>query len=316
MATPALDVPSDFTAFELVEWAETSMILEGKDSMSRTAFAAMFPAGQSPDEAELDEMLAEIRRRADAAPAVYPFRAPGNVIALSPGIDTRIYAFFLILSIESAPFRTESRFNEIGPLLELLTREAMLALFGDGARAVRFGTDADGRPTHLADAVTWLAELMGLEVIAEAIEREIDGSDKDGGIDVAAWRGFADKKPGIATYLVQCTTQMTYERKPADVVPEMWAAWIRFGLPPDIALSIPFAIPPDAKVGERLRYRVNLLLDRPRLCQLLEKRDIPQLDEFEEIRAWNEREIKRIREAAKGTKRPRLAKRRRPTGKR
>jgi hypothetical protein len=84
---------------------------------------------------------------------------------------------------------------------------------------------------------------MGLETVEEAIETDIDRDDKDGGIDVVAWNSFADGAPSFASFLLQCTTQATYERKPADVTPEKWSGWIRFGRGPSVGLSIPFAIP-------------------------------------------------------------------------
>jgi hypothetical protein len=311
---PLIDVPTDFTEFDLAEWIETVMILGKARSISRTAIASLFPAGQGPDAAEFDALFTEIRRRADTAPNVYPFRAVDELILLGEEVDPRIYAFLLVLSLESAPYRTEHRFNEIGPFLELLTREAMLEYLGRGADSVRFGSDADGRPQLLSDAVRWLAERMGLEVSPEAIGEDIDVDDKDGGIDVAAWHAFADGEPSFASFLIQCTTQATYERKPADVTPEKWNAWIRFGKPPLIVLSIPFAIPKDAKVRGELRYKVHLLLDRLRICELLSRHDVTgHEDDLESMSQWTDREISRIEEVVTtGTGSPKLAKARRP----
>lgn len=314
MAIPLLEVPTDFTAFDLAEWAETIMVLEGERSLSRTAIAAMFPAGQGPDAAELDELLAEIRRRAEAASQIYPFRTKEESIVLDTEVDPTIYSFLLILSLESSPYRNESRFGEISPLLELLTREAMLAYLGEGAEAIRFGSGSDGRPVDLAAAVAWLAERMGLETLEEAIETDIDRDDKDGGIDVVAWHAFADGAPSFSSFLLQCTTQATYERKPADVTPEKWSSWIHFGRDPSIGLSIPFAIPQDAKIRQRLRYSVNILLDRLRLCELLSGRDMSPLeDDLAQMRSWTTHEIEKTLAAlANPQKPPRLAKPRRP----
>jgi hypothetical protein len=309
---PLIDVPTDFTEFDLAEWAETVMVLEKDQSISRTAIAGMFPAGQGPDAAELDALFAEIRRRADTAPNVYPFRAVDELIVMNDEVDPTIYSFLLILSLESAPYRTENRFNEIGPFLELLTREAMLEYLGSGADAVRFGSDADGRPRLLAEAVVWLARRMGLEATPDTIAEDIDGDDKDGGIDVAAWHGFADGEPSFASFLIQCTTQVTYERKPADVTPDKWGAWIRFGKSPSVVLSIPFAIPQDAKVRGDLRYKVHLLLERFRICELLSKHDLtPYETDLSSMAQWTDQEIGRVQAAVTTARPPRLAKARR-----
>lgn len=310
-----LEPPTGFTPFELAEWLETSMLLSRETPVSAAEIEAEFPQNQRPDAAEIDELLAEIRARADAAPTLYPFRARDDEVLVDPDVDPTIYFFLLALSVEVAPYRTENRFNEISPSLELITREAMLGLLGARAEARRFGwPNGDGRPENLADAVEWLAHEMGLEV--GVVREDVDADDKDGGIDVAAWRPFADRGPSFPAYLIQVTTQITYERKPGDVVPEQWIAWIRFGREPQVGLSVPFAIPPDAKVRlSKLRYSTNLVLDRLRLCELLHDREMTRFQEHGAMAAWTDEEADRIKAALAERppgRRPRLAKRRRP----
>lgn len=318
MTTPFLEPPTDFTAFELAEWLETSMLLSGEVSISAAAIEAAFPVNQRPDGAEIDQLFAEVRARAEAAATLYPFRARDDEVLSDRDVDGVIYRFLLVLSMESAPYRTESRYNEISPLLELITREAMLALFGGGGEARRFGWPVgDGRPEPLAEAVRWLAGEMALDVNSEVLEADIDDADKDGGIDVAAWHPFADGGPSFPSFLIQVTTQATYERKPADVVPEQWVSWIRFGREPSVGLTVPFAVPADAKVRlSKLRYRADLLLDRLRLCQLLEQRRMQDFDEHELMEQWTADEVEKIKAALserEPAKRPRLARKRRPT---
>lgn len=155
---------------------------------------------------------------------------------------------------------------------------------------------------------------MGLEV--GVVREDVDDDDKDGGIDVAAWRPFADRGPSFPAFLIQVTTQTTYERKPGDVVPEQWIAWIRFGREPQIGLSVPFAIPNDAKVRlSKLRYSANLVLDRLRLCELLQGREVTGFEEYGTMTAWTDQEVDQIKAALAERppeRRPRLAKRRRP----
>lgn len=297
MSASLSEAPTDFTAYELSEWIEMHLFLNGVRSMSRASISTFFPAGQSPDGAEIDQLFAEIRQRAEAAPTLYPFRAIDESIELDESIDGTAYALLQILSIESAPFRKENRFNEINPSFELLTREALISYGGHGAQGRRFGwPNGDGRPERLGDAVEWLAGEMGLSV--GTVHAEVDSDDKDGGIDVASWNSFPDGSPSFSTFLAQCTVQMTYERKPADVVATKWMSWIQFGMPPGIALSVPFAIPPDAKVRIDLHYKVNLLLDRLRLIYLLEHG--AALDTFPEyafMKAWTDAEVIRTRAA-------------------
>jgi hypothetical protein len=292
------EAPTDFTAFELSEWVEMYMFLDEVPSISRATISTFFPAGQGPDGAEIDQLFAEIRRRAQDAPTLYPFRAIDETIEIESAIDGTAYFLLQMLSIDAAPFRTESRFNEINPSFELLTREALISYGGTGAQGRRFGwPNGDGRPEHLADAVEWLASEMGLNV--GVVRSEVDSDDKDGGIDVAAWIPFPDGSPSFTAYLAQCTVQMTYERKPGDIVPEKWIAWIRFGKPPEIVLSVPFAIPLDAKVRDELRYKVNVLLDRLRLIYLLDHGSsrLDSFPEYEFMKKWTRTEVALTRAA-------------------
>jgi hypothetical protein len=286
------EAPTDFTPYELAEWLEMHMLLDELESISRSSIATLFPAGQGPDGAELDQLFAEIRRRAEGAPSLYPFRAIGETVQVDESVDATVYRFLQLLSVEAAPFRKESRYNEVNPSFELLTREALIAYAGPGAEGRRFGwPNGDGRPEHLGDAVRWLAGEMGLGV--GVVDSEVDSDDKDGGIDVAAWKPFPDGGPSFTSYLAQCTVQMTYERKPADIVAEKWIAWISFGKAPESVLSIPFAIPKEAKVRTDLKYKVNVLLDRLRLVHLLDHsvRPLNEFQEYKEMKAWTSAEI-------------------------
>ncbi|WP_454119240.1 hypothetical protein [Microbacterium lacticum] len=314
MTTPMLEAPTDFTSFELADWTEIYMVLNEAESLSRSALTRLFPAGQSPDGAELDQLFGEIRRRAEIAPNIYPFRDQEESIVRAPEVDERIYRLLLVLSIEGAPFRAESRFNEINPAFELITREALLSYMGGTGRAVRFGwPNGDGRPEHLGAAVEWLASEMGLAV--GVVWDDVDDADKDGGIDVAAWRPFADRSPSFSVWLAQCIVQSNYERKAADIKPEMWMAWIQFGQPPEKVLSIPYAIPLDAKIRGQLRYSFNVVLDRLRLCELLDQSAaLAGFDEYDSLQTWADAELAKTREAlSTPTARvPHMAKRRRP----
>lgn len=314
MTAALSEAPTDFTAFELSEWIEGHLFLNDLSSISRATISTFFPAGQGPDGAEIDQLFAEIRRRAEHAPSMYPFRAIDEIIQIEESIDSTAYFLLQILSIEGAPFRLENRFNEINPSFELITREALISYGGPSAQGRRFGwPNGDGRPEHLGDAVTWLADEMGLGV--GVVSSEVDPDDKDGGIDVAAWSPFPDGSPSFTTYLAQCTVQMTYERKPGDVVPEKWIAWIRFGRAPEIVLSVPFAIPLNAKVRTELKYKVNVLLDRLRIVYLLD-RGSSRLDafpEYEYMREWTQTEVVLTREAlarpsGKQPRRPKIRK--------
>ncbi|MFB7893492.1 hypothetical protein ACFC1I_14920 [Microbacterium sp. NPDC056044] len=314
MSAAMLEQPTDFTSFELAEWIEIYLVLNGLQSISRAAVTTLFPSGQAPDGAELDQLFAEVRRRAEVAPRVYPFREVEESIVRSSEVDGRVYDFLLVLSIEAAPYRKQSRYNEINPSFELVTREALIAQVGGHGEGRRFGwPNGDGRPEKLGEAVEWLAKEMGLK--ASVVWDDVDDDDKDGGIDVAVWRPFADKSPSFTVWLAQCTVQATYERKTSDVKPAQWMTWIKFGQPPVTVLSVPYAIPSDAKVRGQMKYSVGLLLDRLRLCELLgDERTLSGFDEFSFLAEWVSAEVEATKLALSdgGDRPPRMAKRRRP----
>lgn len=162
---------------------------------------------------------------------------------------------------------------------------------------------------------------MGLDT-TDTLEVEVDEDDKDGGVDVIVWHGLGDANPAFPVFLIQCTVQSRWEKKPCDVVPERWSAWIRFGKEPTIGLAIPQAVPDDAKVRAQTKYTTGVLLERIRLCQLMEGRDISGLVEYAFMETWTLDEITLIVDqlttlpaAGPGKRkkqRPRLARTRRP----
>lgn len=305
----SLDLPAGFSPFELTEWIESFMIINGLDSLSRSAISNTFPAGQGPDGAELDECFGEVRRRAEVSPKFYPFRATKEGVTRSNDVDGAAYDFLDVLAIEAAPYRHEGRYNEIGPFFELLVREALLSYMG-GGYAVRFGWPGDGRPEMLVDGIAWVAGQMGLPVGSLS---EVDIAEKDGGVDVIGWRPFSDGQPSFATWLVQVTVQATYERKGSDVNVYAWVPWILFGQAPGTGLAIPYALPHDAQVRLRIKREVGLLLDRLRIAEMLKNFSRKSFPELTSLEAWTDREIELVRVAlvTPSKPQPRMAKRRR-----
>jgi hypothetical protein len=155
---------------------------------------------------------------------------------------------------------------------------------------------------------------MGLGV--GVVHDEVDDNDNDGGVDVVAWHPIGDRAPAFPIWMIQVTTQITYERKPADVTPEKWMTWIVTGRPPQTGLAVPFAIPPDAKVLiADLKYSTGLLLERFRILRLVAGRDLTQFDEFATMRDWTQEELGKItgaRAELDRRRRPKLPRVRRP----
>lgn len=322
MPPSQLPDPADFDAWTLAEWVEATLLLEELTEISRTSLRERFSAGLAPDQAEIDSMVAEVRRRAASAPSCYPYRVDGTRVMRDDSVDSTAYDFLLLLSLQYAPYRREKRFEEINPAFELLTREALVRHLGPEARGVRFAwPPRDDRPQKFPEAVPWLAEQMGLEIGSLS---DVDDVDNDGGLDVAAWRAFGDGHPGHIAVLAQCTVEVSYEHKAKDLEPMQWAGWIRFGRAPMTALAIPSVVAADAKVWMRLATRVDLMLDRMRIAELLDVEALAAFPEHEEMRAFISAERKAMLQALaepqaagrRQDRRPKVAPRRKSVKKR
>jgi hypothetical protein len=318
MSLSQLPDPADFDTWTLAEWVEASLLVEGLEEISRTSLRERFTAGLEPDQAEIDSMMAEIRRRAVTARDCYPYRAEGARVMRLESVDSTAYDFLLLLSLQHAPYRQENRFESVNPAFELLTREALVRQLGPAARGVRFAWPArDARPKSFPEAVEWLAGQMGLEIASLS---DVDDVDNDGGLDVAAWHGFGDRQPGHIAVLAQCTVEVEYEKKAKDLEPMQWLSWIRFGRPPMSALAIPSVVATDAKQWIRLADRVDLILDRMRIVELLDVDALREFSEYEEMRSFIETERKAMLEALavpppsdkKRNRHPKVARRRKP----
>lgn len=322
--------PKDSHPWTLAEWVEATLLLEDLPELSRTSFTERFAVGARPEGADIDKLFKEIDRRNEAVPAMYPYTTEETRIVRRADLDATVYDFLLLAAIEGAPYRVENRFDDVNPAFELLTREALKRHLGPGAEAVRFAWPTrDDRPdADFEKAVRWLAQRMKLEI---GNLSDVDVSDNDGGLDVAAWRCFGDGRPGHVAILAQCTVEVAeWEGKTVDLPPNQWSTWIKMGRPPVVALVIPFVLPVDAKVWSRMAYRTDLIVDRIRLCELLDGADLIQFPEYDEMKQFVTVERKAITDAiatpppagqlkkAGATKAasPRIAKRRGPVKKR
>lgn len=159
-------------------------------------------------------------------------------------------------------------------------KQALTGYLGPGARSVRFAfPSSDGRPPGFPEAVSWLAGLLNLST-GKAIPRP---RVKDGGVDVVVWRPFKDGRTGFVVVLCQCTVELNWPPKAKDIVLGNWCGLIDFGLHPLTALAIPFAVPTTFDKWDELRRTVNIVLDRMRLCELIESKHLGNL---EEIKKW------------------------------
>jgi hypothetical protein len=282
----SLPLPLSANPVALADWAEAVLLSEDLDLLSKAEIKRRTASAGSPEDSDLALMLSEVRRRAGAAGAGYPFRADVNFIERLRGVDALIYEALLLLSLQHTEFRTKRKWNTANLIMDRLARDALREYIGPNALAVRFAwPTSDGRPTQFADAVLWLADVLGLE----AGTGPKNPAKKDGGVDVVAWRRFRDPRSKFTVVLAQCTFQLDFKHKAADILLNQWMNWISFGWPPSVALAVPFVIGVNDSDWDDLHFTCSIVLDRTRIVEMLAVSAAPP-DDIPLLRSWVQHE--------------------------
>lgn len=262
-------------ANRVADWIETECLVRdkaiGADALNELGRAH----GYRPTDVALG--LTTMSRRASLIGGGYPFRTANGAASL-PGAERSPWAALLLMSSES-PVRRTIDIGVAATHLERVTTAALRQLYGPNTNAVRFAWPSeDGRPPEFPDAVRWLAERMRVR-LGSAYRPPYN---KDGGVDVVAWRPFPDGRSGFPVLLVQCTLERDYAQKAADVDTRVWSGWLALDVDPSTALAIPDVV----AAGEEwsaLAAR-TVILDRIRLSSLL---GAPKsLPELEQVYSW------------------------------
>lgn len=252
------------------------MLVEKRPTMSKATIRQRLSSTGMEDEAALGLLLSEFRRRRRRSTSLYPFVVTAAGIARVE-VSDRPYELLLVLSLEDADFRRKADWNTANLYFDLVVGEALTGLLGSASGSLRFGVPASGdRPTDFTLAIRWAARNLGL----------IEGSGKhlsatqDGGVDVIAWRRFGDNESAFPVILTQCTLERGYTRKGADIALRRWSDWIVFGADPATALAVPFVVDHRSDAWDIMIYDVNVVLDRFRICELLEAKAERHLPDF------------------------------------
>lgn len=266
-------------------------------------------------EVKMEGILAEIELRLRLGPRVYAFTAAGDRILRREAAGASAYIFLLVISAADAPFRAERRAHEVEAAFDGLALEALRRYLGRGSVGVRFARNAhraddnSSRPAKFRDAVDWLRGQLRMgrghqqpedEERSEHWEDEPNAghpplnSYSDGGVDVVAWWRFKDERPGAPVLLGQCTVQLEWAEKVADIKLELWKKWVDFEtVPPQTALVLPFAVSRTSSQWANRTITAGVILDRLRLMELLDELSDEELSQIpdEETQAWIQNEI-------------------------
>ena len=291
MSESILRPPATRDVSSLADWIEATMAIEDRSMLAKAIVRKRLAADGNDDEAAVSLVMTEIRRRRRLAGSLYPFNAGGAGVQRRV-VSNRAYDFLLACSLDDAPFRHGKDWNNAVRLFEHLSAAALSTIFGPGTESLRFGYPPDaGRPDRFSDALTWLAQKTSLAVG----HGQASGSEQDGGVDAVAWRPFRDGRVGFPILLGQCTLQVGYETKGLDIIIPRWKAWVTFHRDPLIALVVPFSLGQAREDWEEIHFTVDVIIDRFRLCELLEPVDLTRWPEANLLEGWLDHELNGLR---------------------
>jgi len=278
--------PDAYDEVSLTDWIEATMLVENRTHMPR-ARLRKYVASVASEEADLavDTIMKEVARRRRCCPTGYPFAHDESGIRYATAAQAMPYVFMLAVST-SRPYRDKRRYAETDALFDDMVLAALQQYAGAGSVGRRFAARASGgRPPNFRDAITWLSREMRLPQ-GRGSARPTAG---DGGLDVVVWRPFRDGRSGFLAILAQCTVQVDWFGKARDLARDVWRGWIDFGMDPHLVLAVPFVIPTSYPKWDELRRTVHTVLDRLRLCELLESATSAS---HSELGKWAAKEIK------------------------
>lgn len=278
-------VPAGRSASQVADWLEIVALRRG----SAVGSDALHDMGRAVGlgDADISLGMSAMSRRAAQLGNRYPFRIM-NGVAARPDAASAAWTALLLLS-PGTPARARTPLAQAAIHLEQITACALQGLFGPETKTLRFGWPSEeGRPPEFPAAIRWLAERMGAEV-GSAYRPPFR---RDGGVDVVAWRPFADGRSGFPVILVQCTLEQEYVHKAADIDLRVWAGWLRLDIDPMTALAIPTVVP-HGEAWNALAAR-TVVLDRLRLVGLLEEGEAPA--RLSESREWSRAAVAHLQE--------------------
>lgn len=257
-------MPRGLGGNELADLLEVELLRSGEAVMSTERLRARVAENEIGAK-NLPFAVRQMAWRQAVLGELYPFVLTSTGVALAPARSSHAaYQALLLMSPAVADRSNQQRQGLQAQLLERLTCQALEALLGPESRSIRFGWPSEvGRPQEFGAAITWLANLLSVKVTGGFRPPKR----KDGGVDVVAWRPFADARPGFPIVLAQCTLEREFAQKARDVDVTEWATWLALDATLIVVLAVPGTLPPNEQWNEISRHA--MLLDRLRLTQLV-----------------------------------------------
>lgn len=251
---------------------------------------------QQEQEALADGALTRLEERiVHCTPRSYPFRLLGNSIRTQEDAPTAIYSFLLLLSFFKG--KAPDHKHAAKMFEEVAACAAAGYLSGTGASETYvFGFPRRLGPDDFKGAV---GHLCGNKCLAEGtanVSASRVEHQKDGRLDLVAWKNFPDKRRGRIIVFGQCATGEDWEEKAFALDPYKWREkWLTepFLPTPLRAFFVPHFVPePDWK---NVILDGGLLFDRFRIAATAREQLSPEA--VGHIADWNQTAILQARDA-------------------
>lgn len=250
---------------QLADWLELRAILAPDHNSSRGDLISFLQTASVADRQDLEPItlatFRELEFRRIAAGAAYPFDLSGPLLAANANWKTGSvpYVFCLVLSYWGV--RPAGRLHPATLFETISTYTAANYVAGN---AEKFGSPRRTLPAAFRKAVDRVCQLTGEG--EKFNDRGWPRTAKDDGLDIIAWRAFADGLPGKTLVFGQCASGGGWTQKTTELDPEEFCKkWY---------LNQPFVYPVKAfftphRVGrsdwDRIGYEAGVVFDRCRI---------------------------------------------------
>ena len=246
-----------------------------------------------PEEDEMDRAaenaFAELEHRGQACDGGYPFVLGGEGVTVQldePGHEEAaarysIYKYLLLATRLNMRDNRRHAGHDGALLFEELAAEAARGYLGTRSESLVFGTAAGAAkfPDKIDVLCGRMGEGGGFHNRDDAPPRE-----RDGKLDVVAWKPFADCRPGKLIAFGQCKTGTHYRNELTQLQPDSFCSkWLR--IQPAVTPARMFFL---AEARPRTRWRslavdAGILFDR---CRVVDFCRDPCPDVQEKVREW------------------------------